>query len=127
MRKLPAEEIAVGHCVILNDAEQPCGRLVAVITAIEGDVAWCKYLNRNQAMNEFNHGRGMKIERDSSIHNLTPVGKFSVDVWLDAKGRYWCEQFQPSEATYRDGKPRAWQGNNGVMYYARQDVLEGIK
>jgi len=45
MNELNASEIAVGNCIILNDAEKPSGHLVAVITEMNSDSFYCKYIN----------------------------------------------------------------------------------
>ena len=122
---LLSSDIAVGHCVILNDVEQPCGRLVAVIMAIEGGIAYCNYLNADAQLSSYNKKLGMAIQIEGGIHNMTPVGKFGVEVdYYPQVGTYCCERVGDSVATYRDGKPRKWQENVPLQYTARREVAK---
>jgi hypothetical protein len=118
-----SSDIAVGHCVILNDVEQPCGRLVAVIMSIEGNTAFCNYLCADRDLSSYNKQLGMAIQVEGGIHNMTPVSKFGVEVhYYPQVGTYGCERVGDSVATYRDGKPRRWQENVPVQYTARREV-----
>ena len=122
---LLSSEIAVGHCVILNDVDQPCGRLVAVIVAIEGNTAYCNYLNADPQLSSYNQKLGMAIQIDGGIHNMTPVSRFGVEVnYYPQEGGYCCERVSDSVATYRDGKSRKWQENVPLFYAARRDVAK---
>lgn len=122
---LLSSDIAVGHCVILNDAEQPCGRLVAVIMAIEGNTAYCNYLNADPQLSSYNKKLGMAVQIEGGIHNMTPVGKFGVEVdYYPQVGTYCCERVGDTVATYRDGRPRKWQENVPVQYTARREVAK---
>ena len=121
---LPSSDIAVGHCVILNDVDQPCGRLVAVIMAIEGNVAYCNYLNADPLLSSYNQKLGMAIEIEGGVHNLTPVGKFGVEVnFYPQVKTYCCERISESVATYCNGAPRQWQENVPVQHAARLNVV----
>jgi len=121
---LPASEIAVGHCVCLNHVEQPCGRLLAVVTGVSGSDVWCKYLNSETYLTSYNKGDGM---RPSFPKEITPVGAFGVEVRFTIEGGdvvYWCVPIGESTAKYLDGTTRRWQecGIPG-RYVARPDVL----
>lgn len=134
--ELPASKIEVGHCVILNDFEEPSGRMVCVIADSDNWYVWCKYLNSDHAFSTFNHRHGMRISRDSAFHNLTPLNAFGVRIvaryeagtntvhggWI-----YHCERIGESTATYRDGNPRRWQDREPLKHGARQtEVLISI-
>ena len=121
---LPSSEIAVGHCVILNDHEQPCGRMVVVIVEIEGDIVYCKYLCNDVDLSTYNRRRGMAASVSGKSHRLTPISAFGVNVRLDLQTRnYWCEKVAESSATYRDGRPRRWQEDEPIVRVARADVV----
>lgn len=48
-RIIPASDLAVGHAVILNDFDQPCSKMLAVITSKDDDgVLYAKYLERTR-------------------------------------------------------------------------------
>jgi hypothetical protein len=112
----------------MNHTEAPCGRLLAVITAIEGNDIFCKYLNSERELssyNKLNKGKGMR----TILNEHTPIEWFGVEVRTSqecsgADVVYWCEPVGDSRATYRDGKTRPWQerGYRG-RYVARPDVL----
>ncbi len=64
---------------------------------------------------------------EDSIHNVTPLEKFGVKVYLDRQtASYVCEQVEVSSATYRDGSAREWQGWVGEINKARADLIELI-
>lgn len=122
IKTLPADKIAVGHCAIINHVEQPCGRLLAVIVAIEGESVRTKYLNAERDLSSYNK-RGCV----NPIDLVTPAGHFGVEVRTDKDGAetfYWCEPVGESIATYRDGSIRPWQEHGwSGQYVARPDVL----
>lgn len=127
VKRLKGSKIAVGHCVILNDAERPCGKHLAVVTSIEGkginSKVFCKYLASGREFNPFNKLNDGKGMRSLFNEELTPVGKFGVQVILEANGFYHCQRVSEPKATYRDGKPRSWQEWETRKYKARRDVL----
>jgi hypothetical protein len=118
MNTLPASEIAIGHCVIINDIEAPEGRMVSVITDIKGDVVTTKYLNSLRLFDSYNR-RGVCNRRCT----VTPVGKFGVSVRVSSDRKYWCEVVGTSSATYLDGTPRKWQEQQPVRNLGRMDLL----
>ncbi len=125
MDELKASEIAVGNCIILNDVEMPSGKLVAVITEMNSDSFYCKYLNADSQLSSYNKGKGMLIRLDGSLHRPTPVGRFGVRVLYDKTLRlYQCEKVGESSATYKDGKPRSWQEFQPYTYSPRSEVLK---
>jgi len=120
---LLSSDIAVGHCINVNQVEQPCGRLLAIITAIEGDLVRWKYLNSESDLTSHNRGSGCWSYR----WEVTPFADFGVEVRTEQSDGdlvYWCEPIAESRAKYKDGQPRAWQerGWRG-RYVARPDVL----
>lgn len=121
-RTLPASEIAVGHCAIINHVEQPCGRLLAVIVAIEGESVRTKYLNAESNLSSYN-ARGCV----NPIETVTPASHFGVEVRAELKGGdtvYWCDPQGESKATYCNGDARYWQERSWRgRYVARPDVL----
>lgn len=125
--RLAASEIAVGHIVIVNEHEAPEGRMLAVITAIEGVNVRCKYLNVEKEFSPYNRS-GMV----NQIAVTTPADLFGVRVMAEqecsgAEVVYWCELTGESTATYRDGKPRHWQerGWRG-RYVARPKIFDQV-
>lgn len=123
-KTLPASLIALGHCVIVNRIDQPCGRLVAVITEV-GDVSVrCKYLNSESELSSWNLDGGMSPGKLV----VTPVNWFNVEVrYEESDGDivYWCQPVGESIATYSDGEIRRWQeyGYRG-RYVARPEVFK---
>ena len=121
---LLSSDIDVGHCVIVNDVEQPCGKLVAVVVAVDGDKVITKYLNADQQLTSYNK-RGVTNRRET----VTPCGSFGVEVRFEkSTGYYWCEPIREPKSTYPDGKIRPWQERGGIgTYLARPDVLQVAK
>ncbi len=102
---LAASELAVGHCINISDIEQPCCRLIAVITKVAGDEILCKYLSDDSQLDRFTK-RGVWTSRKYA----TPIGHFGVDVHYEPeRGEFFCDQVRESTVTYPDGKPRRWQ------------------
>lgn len=118
MRTLPASKIAVGHCVIINDIECPEGRMVSVVTDVEGDVVTTKYLNSRKEFDKYN-----RFGVGSQKGTVTPVGWFGVAVCVDPAGNYWCENVGESSAKYKDGKRRCWQEKTPVRCVGRMELL----
>lgn len=120
---LLSSDIAVGHCINVNQVEQPCGRLLAVITAIEGDKVRWKYLNSESYLTSYNKGAGCWSYR----WEVTPMTDFGVEVRTkqsDVDLVYWCEPVSESKAKYKDGTLRPWQERDWrCLYVARPDVL----
>lgn len=118
MKTLPASEIAVGHCVIINDVECPEGRMVSVVTNVDGDMVTTKYLNARKEFDKYN-----RFGVGSQKGTVTPVGWFGVGVCVTSDGKYWCEEVGESSAEYRDGKRRYWQEKTPVRYLGRLELL----
>lgn len=130
--ELPASKIEVGHCVILNDAEEPSGRMVCVIVDANDESVWCKYLNSDRMFDSFNNRRGMRILRYPGLHDMTPLNVFGVRIFacyeagtntVHGGWRYCCERIGESTATYRDGHPRRWQEREPFKHWARQNEI----
>lgn len=118
MKTLPASEIAVGHCVIINDIECPEGQMVSVVVEVGSERVITKYLKDRREFDSYNK-RGVQNWRNT----VTPVGKFGVSVRVDADGKYWCEPVGESTAAYSDGKPRYWQEKAPIRHLGRMELL----
>jgi hypothetical protein len=109
-----------GNCVILNDAERPCGEMVVVVVQVnEGRSDYlCKYLNADPKFDAFN-----RPPMQTTLSEATKVEDFGVCIRSNGK-KYWCEKVGDSTATYRDGRPRYWQEKFVVpsSYGLRADV-----
>jgi hypothetical protein len=110
-----------GDCVILNDVEQPCARLIGVVVSVDDGYVKTKYLNADESFSSYNR-RGC-LSRRAVVTHLEDFG-----VRLRVTGvSYWCEVVGESTATYEDGKPRKWQEPKVRIHYARQNVLRLVK
>lgn len=112
------QEWKIGDCVNVNDVEQPCGRLVAVVVGIEGSDLLCQYLNASREFDYYNEPPMRNPKSES-----TKISDFGV-VITDAGHEYWCSQTAESKATYSDGKPRHWQDKNQSCYRGREDLMK---
>ena len=110
---LPSSEVAVGHCVIINDCDCPGGNLVALVTSASDESVEARYLSVETGMREC---------RSSSPASVTPVGEFGVEVRHDGVD-FWCEVVGGSVATYEDGEPRSWQELHGAR---RRKLKDGV-
>lgn len=119
---LLSNKIAVGHCVIINHVEQPCGKLLSVITSFDKDTVTTKYLNADKTFNPYKKGCTNRISE------VTPIGLFGVEVFVNLKTEEYCCQktpFTESIAKYHDGKIRPWQEHGGAhVYKANAKVLK---
>lgn len=106
---LLASAVALGHCVILNEVEQPCARQVGVVVGIEGDFVRTKYLCADSLFTSYNK-KGCLNPRAS----VTPLADFGVELRVDGDV-YWCEVVGESRATYADGERRRWQEYGGPV------------
>lgn len=115
-RVLLSDRVARGHCVIINHCEQPCGKLVAVVTDMEVGKVTAKYLCRDLEM---------KTCWNSRSYLVTPVNCFGMRIHV-ANGVYWAERDEtlPISASYADGDLRRWQEYGGPLrWVARPRVL----
>ena len=92
-----------GTPVIINDADAPCARLIAVLTRYDDEAGtwFAKYLSTST---------NMKVCA-TSLGLPTPISDFGLRIEIDeANGRYCCVPTgEPCRAVYRDGAPRKWQ------------------
>lgn len=109
---LLGSEVSLGHCVIMNDVDQPCAKLVAVVTRIEGGVVYGRYLFKDLA-NSF------KREARDAIERVTPIEWFGYRVFY-AHPSYRClaDPCLPHIAKYPDGDARRWQDRSGVELWS---------
>lgn len=103
--ELMGSEVAIGQCVILNDVDQPCTKLVAVVTNIANGCVYAVYLSP-----DINVGRTKTGKCSSPIMYVTPLNAFGVRIWRQGNA-YRCvpDQTLPITAEYPDRKPRVWQ------------------
>lgn len=88
--------IDAGGLVIVNTADRPCLRLVAVVVEAGSSA---KYISR-------------ELDRPVGLYagDEAPVERFGVDLFLSPCGGLLAAvQTRTTEATYADGKPRKWQ------------------
>jgi hypothetical protein len=107
LRSLACSEVAVGHCVILNDFDRPCNKLVAVITKIENGRVIARYLSN----------RTMMQECHALIDGVTPISQFGLSVITDGLF-FWCA-INPTAtptATYPNGEKREWQAEDSELH-----------
>jgi len=99
--RLLASEIKRGHCVIVNDIDAPCSKLVAVVIEVEGDIVVARYL---AASVDF------KRSCRNQANVVTPVEHFGYRVDHD-RGHFRCsaDATLQERAKYPDGEPRRWQ------------------
>lgn len=92
--------ISVGDYIIINDADKPCTRLIALVTEAnqEKDFVRAQYICERVNMREC-QGR---------LSNARLVSDFGVEIIFNDHTVY-TEQVRPSIATYPDGEPRNWQ------------------
>ena len=97
-----------GTPVIINDADAPEARLVAVLTRYDADrgIWFARYLSTWTNMLVCYTG-----------DEPTPIARFGVR--LEWKGEsYRCVPTgEPSTAVYRDGVPRRWQERNPDKFW----------
>lgn len=98
--ELHASEVAKGHAVIVNDIDQPCSKLIAIVIEA-GDIVCARYLNAD-------------LGYDKLIKNprkyVTPVNDFGVKLYYDTEdGKYHTKVVSESVAKYPDGAERQWQ------------------
>lgn len=117
---LMASEVAVGHCVIIDEVEAPCLSHVALIVSVDNDgnpVA--KYLSDRPKYTSHNK-RGVRCK------GATPVSKFGIR--LVVKGnKFVAESIGPSTATYREGGTRYWQDKFPASETARISLMSKAK
>lgn len=125
-RKQTGMKLKVGDCVIVNCIEQPCARMVAVVTKAskKKQRVHCKYLNSESCFDPFNDPT-MK----PAIARVTKLTDFGVKLHFDeVTQQYWCEQLAQSVAKYEDGQLRPWQDHKeSLKYSARPDVLKLVE
>jgi len=104
---------SVGDLVILNDVEQPCGRMVCIVTSNANDLGFysVQYLNADRTFDAY-----CKPPMQNRLLRATRVEEFGVVLRNDGT-HYWCEQVGNSSATYPDGNPRSWQEWSGPIKY----------
>jgi hypothetical protein len=108
----------VGDTVILNDVDQPCGKMVAVIVKDDGKDYHCEYLNADARFDKYN----IPPMRFGRLNYATKLEDFGVKLCA-ADGKYWCEPVSISVARYPDGSPRNWQEFDGPIRHVARPHL----
>lgn len=108
----------IGDLVVVNDIDQPCGRLVAVVVGIAGDQLKCSYLN---AASEFDWWE--KNPLTTGIEYATHLKDFGCVLMTDSE-KYVVKKIGESRATYADGSHRPWQERCEVAFKARKALLD---
>lgn len=116
---LPASKLELGHCVIANDLDRPCAKMVCVIVGFMASRVQLKYINKDPQFNNHNRDDGFFAYREL----VTPLNTFGVEIFSDGD-EYWCEVTGESSAKYPDGVPRLWQDNSNTRYKIRKSLLE---
>lgn len=127
--------IGIGTVGIVNDADRPCTRLVAVIT---GEVPppecgpdeeplreWTVvYLNADSHFDRY-LTRPMHISDKSFVR----LSDFNMTLILDPESCQYKVVGDPalSRAKYRDGSTRYWQDNSGEILRARKELVPLIQ
>lgn len=93
-------EIKIGDYVIMNDADKPCTRLIAVVTQVDAEK---ERVNARYICERVN-----MREPYGWLGGVTLVSDFGVEMTFNGD-TVSTEQLRPSVATYRDGKLREWQ------------------
>lgn len=124
INELPGQQhaiVSLGHCVILNDIEQPCARMIGVVVGIEGEFIRTRYLCADADMTPYNK-RGCVNRREV----VTAIEDFGVELRSEGNS-YWCEKVGDSVARYPDGLRRTWQEHSGpIRHRFRADVMGAI-
>jgi len=111
--------IRIGTPVIINLFDRPCTRLTAVVTRVDeaGGMVYARYLTTGT--------------RTSACYGpligVTPLRQFGVDLVLEGTQIRGIQR-RLSEATYRDGRPRAWQPEtSGELHSVRPEVYRRLE
>lgn len=117
---LPYGPLAVGMPVIANHTEQPCTKLVAVVTCYSGTGhAKLRYLSSWEPLTRKPFG--------DEAARMTPLSAFGFAIELDEDGKQFrCVEIpgSPHTAIYRDGRPRQWQQRGQEWWPYRAEVLK---
>jgi hypothetical protein len=89
---------------IVNEIDRPCERLIAQMQ-VDGTL---NYVNPEM--------RGKKQYLGMSADDATPVEDFGITLTLHKNGLRGSHDPEKSEATYKDGKERRWQGSREFWF-----------
>ncbi len=117
---IPSNEIYLGNCVIINHVEQPCAKLLSVVTSFDEHTVTTNYLNADKLFNSYN-----KKGCTNNKVDVTPVSLFGVQVEVDLEtNEYWCTPVEKTTAKYHDGDLRSWQEHGIRRYTFRPKILK---
>lgn len=100
-----------GQLVIMNDIDCPEAKLVAVLTRFDDKKGiWhARYLAKATSRT--------KCYSSGALGGPTPIDDFGVMIEFVGDHFRAVPSGKPSNAKYRDGKPRSWQDyRNGVLH-----------
>lgn len=106
--------LSVGDCVCISEVEQPCAKLLVVVTKSTVELMEGRYLNAEPWLVNYD----LKKQHD----RVTPIESFGVEIAI-RDGKYQCLQVRDSVATYADGKPRRWQDQNPSCWFSSEPKL----
>lgn len=109
---LPCSELAVGHCVIIDQCDKPSGKCVAVITKVIDGRVDAEYLCCESGKCFTSHPEVP-----------TPVGLFGIQIVLK-DSVYSCQVTGESGAQYRCGRERLWQEHVPYFYGIKKSLLK---
>ena len=114
------DKVTVGSCIIVNEFDRPCARLVAVVTEIDHEKIVAQYLSNDVSLRTFS-----KNGVWGTFLRVTPLWNFGVALHVNPKGEYWCEKKCDSIATYPDGSHRLWQESfrETPLYPGRPEIV----
>ena len=122
-----SKDFKIGDLVIVNEVDQPCGRLVAVVvgTLVDGvqDFCFCEYLNISKDLDQFNDP-----PMQCNTKEVTKLSEFGC-VLVTNTSDYHVGVVGRSLATYPDGdhEHRRWQEPFPINYQGRPHLLARIK
>lgn len=114
--KVKKSRLFVGQAVIVDDVDQPCSLMVAVITCVSGFSARVRYLSDDVRL------EGFEGEFNVISRFVTPLSEFGVRLVV-CDGRFSVVGVGDSVARYPDGRLRRWQEPFGYSRAARPEVL----
>ena len=119
-----SKDFRIGDLVIVNELDQPCGRLVAVVTGLSVDstrsMLLCEYLNSDRAFDEWS-----KKPLKANVKFATHISDFGCVLLTDGS-KYLVSQVGDSVARYTDGQLRRWQDAGKPSYRGRPHLFKLI-